>query len=179
MTDEEQHICHISSTTDRDGKAVCLLEWGPIRALVTTAVVRTTARDLMAAAISAETDIAMIEAFREDLGLDDRVLGAALASVRSRRPAPAGQSALHIAAVAGANTGKPYVNIARGSMVGQLDPDEARTMAQHWMEAATAADIDVRLRYALGEWDHLDAPAIEDLFALMQKVQDRNTPEAG
>ncbi|PZG77141.1 hypothetical protein C1I97_37170, partial [Streptomyces sp. NTH33] len=79
-------------------------------------------------------------------------------------------AALRIEAVAGVTTGLPHVNIARGSMKGQLTPDEARQMAAHWTEAAVAAQIDVRLRYALGEWDHLTTDDIEQLFTILQKT---------
>lgn len=169
--DDEQYVCHIQSTLDDQGKAACLLEWGPIRTLVTPAVALATARDLMAAAIAAETDIALIEALREDIDADDQVLAAVLDAVRGRRPVPPATVALHIAAIAGANTGLPLVQIGRGSMSGQLSPDEARAMAVHWIEVATAAVIDVRLRYALGEWDRLNVVEIEELFALVQKAQ--------
>ena len=167
----EDRVCHVRSTLDDHGKAAVLLEWGPIQALLTPDIVLTTGRDLMAAAAAAETDIALIDTFRNDLRLDDQTLGAMLTSVRSRRPAPTGKTALRIAAVAGAKTGKPYVTIGRGSMTGQLGPDEARTMAQQWMETAIAAAIDVRLRYALGEWDRLSVVEVEDLFKLIQEAQ--------
>lgn len=63
------------------------------------------------------------------------------------------------------------MRIARGSMTGELSPTEARAMATTWIETATAAVIDVRLRYALGEWDHLTPGQIEQLFSLIQSVQ--------
>lgn len=172
MTDTpDDRVCHVHSTLNDDGKAAVLMEWGPIQALLTPELVFTTARDLMAAAVSAETDIALVNALRKDVRLDDQTLGVMLQAVRSRRPAPAGKTALRISAIAGANTGKPYVQIARGSMSGQLSPDEARTMALHWTETAVAAQIDVRLRYALGEWDRLNVVEIEDLFKLIQEAQ--------
>ncbi|MFF3848011.1 hypothetical protein [Streptomyces sp. NPDC002328] len=167
---DERYVCVIRSTTDDDGKAACLMTWGALRVLLAPPVVLTTARDLMAAAIAAETDIALIETFRQDFGADDQVLATVLSQVRGRRPAPSGESALRIKAVAGARTGRPYVHVARGSMKGELSPDEAREMALHWIEAAVAAQIDVRLRYALGEWDRLNPVEIEELFTLMQEV---------
>lgn len=175
--DRRQDTCQISSTIDHSGRAACLLEWGPIQALLTPPVVLTTARDLMAAATAAETDIALIQALRHDIGADDHVLGAMLTAVRTRRPTPTGTTALRIAAVAGARTGQALVHIARGSMTGELTADGARTMAQHWIETATAAAIDARMRYALGEWDHLTPADIEELFALLQKAQGRTTTE--
>lgn len=154
----EQADCWIRSTLDDQGRAACLLQWGPLQALLTIDQTRATVRDLMAAATGAETDIALIDA---------------------RRPTPRETPALRIAAVAGAKTGKPFVQIGRGSMSGQLTPDEARTMALHWIEAATAAAIDVRLRYALGEWDRLDITEIEELFTLLQKAQGADEQEGG
>ncbi|MGW0993509.1 hypothetical protein ACWD5V_09400 [Streptomyces sp. NPDC002523] len=165
-------VCYIRSTTDpEDGTAACLLEWGPIQALLTPDVVLTTARDLTAAAAHAETDIALIRVFRSGLTLDMTTIGHMVRDIRAERPAPTGKTALRIEAVAGAKTGRPYVHIARGSMKGQLSPDEARQMALHWIEAAVAAQIDVRLRYALGDWDHLTPADVDQLFTLLQKVQ--------
>jgi hypothetical protein len=167
---DDGRVCHIRSTLDDAGKAACLMEWGPVQALLEPDVVLATARDLVAAAFAAETDIALIETFRQDVKIPDYALGQLLQSVRGRRPEPRGKVALRIAAVAGANTGLPLVHIGRGSMKGELSPDEARTMAVQWIQTAVAAQIDVRLRYALGEWDKLTASEIEDLFALVQGV---------
>jgi hypothetical protein len=168
----DDHTCYIRSTIDPETrKGACLLRWGPITALLAPEEVLTTARDLMAAAAAAETDIALIHAFRQELGLDLNTIGHMVLNVRRHRPTPTGKPALRITAVAGAKTGRPYVHIARGSQKGELTPDEAREMAVHWTEAATAAQIDVRLRYALGEWGHLTPDQIEDLFALLQKAQ--------
>jgi hypothetical protein len=166
-------VCHIRSTLDDRGRAACLMQWGPIQKLLKPDVVMTTARDLMAAAIAAETDIALIRVFRSGIKLDMTTIGRVVRDIRAERPAPTGKSALRIEAVAGANTGLPYVHIARGSMAGQLSPDEARDMALAWIQTATAAHIDVRLRYALGEWDRLNVVEIEELFTLIQKAGDR------
>lgn len=163
-------VCYIRSTTDDRGRAACLMQWGPVEALLKPDAVLATARDLMAAASFAETDIALIRVFRSGLKLDMTTIGHMVRDIRAERPAPTGKSALRIEAVAGANTGLPYVHIARGSMSGQLSPDEARQMAVHWTETVTAARIDVRLRYALGEWDRLNAAEIEQLFTLVQKA---------
>lgn len=165
-------VCSIRSTINpKDGTAACLIEWGPIQALLKPQQILDTARDLTAAAASAETDIALIQSLREDIDAEDDVVGVMLTAVRGRRPLPQVRVALRIEAVAGANTGRPYVHIARGSMKAALTPDEARQMAQHWTEAAVAAQIDVRLRYALGEWDHLSPEDIDQLFTLLQKAQ--------
>lgn len=169
-TPADDTVCYVQSTLDDDGKAAVLMQWGPIQALLTPDTVFTTARDLMAAAVAAETDIALIESLRKGVRVDDAVLGAMLTDVRSRRPAPKGKTALRIAAVAGANTGKPWVTIARGSQSGQLTPGEARDMAVHWIQTAVAAQIDVRMRYALGEWDRLNVVEVEELFKLIQEA---------
>lgn len=171
-TADQGSTCWIRSTLDPDTrKAACLLEWGPITALLTPQAVLDTARDLAAAAAHAETDIALLRFLREELRADDQTAGHLLLAVRKARPLPPRPAALRIETVAGAKTGRPYVHIARGSMLGRLDPDEARQMAQHWTEAAVAAQIDVRLRYALGEFDHLTEPQIDALFAKLQAVQ--------
>lgn len=156
---DDDHVCYVQSTLDDDGKAAVLMQWGRIQTVLTPDVVFTTAQDLMAAAVAAETDIALIESLRKGVRVDDSVLGVMLTDVRSRRPTSKGKTALRIAAVAGANTGKPWVTIA---------PGEARDMAVHWIQTAVAAQIDVRMRYALGEWDRLDVVEIEELFKLIQ-----------
>ncbi|MGW5122991.1 hypothetical protein ACWEQ7_02820 [Streptomyces sp. NPDC004069] len=166
----DDHTCWISSAVDSEGKAACHLTWGPVQALLKPQAVMDTARDLAAAAAHAETDIALLGVLRDQLGLDIQTAGQLLLDVRARRPMPATPSALRIDAVAGAKTGRPYVRIARGSMKGQLTPAEAREMAGHWTQAAVAAQIDVRLRYALGEWDHLTPAQIDDLFQTMQEL---------
>jgi len=165
------YTVYVASTLDDAGKAAVLMRWGTLEAVLTPEVTLTTARDLMAAAAAAEADIALVRTGREVLQLTDPMLARLMADVRSRRPTPAGKTALRIEAVAGMKTGLPYVNIGRGSMKRQLDPDTAREMASHWAQAAIASQIDVRLRYALGEWDKLNVVEIEELFALMQKAQ--------
>ena len=166
MTDQTdtENIVYVNSTLDAAGKAAILMQWGSIQALLTPEVTLTTARDLMAAAAAAESDIALLRTGREVLRLDDAAIGRLLLDVRRRRPKPEGKTALRIEAVAGFKTGQPYVNIGRGSMKRQMDPDTAREMASHWTQTAVAAQIDVRLRYALGEWDKLNVVDIEELF---------------
>lgn len=172
MNATEDHTAYIRSTIDaKDGTAACRLNWGPIDALLTPTKTLATARDLMAAAAHAESDIAFLAMCREELRLDEQTAGQMLLDIRGRRPAPPTPAALRIQAVAGYNTRRPYVHIARGSMTGALTPDEAREMAQHWTEAAVAAQIDVRLRYVLGEFHQLTPSDIEEVFGKLQKVQ--------
>lgn len=166
------HVFTIRSTVDAQGRAACDIQWGEVTALLTPEAVLATAQDLMAAASAAETDVALIQAFRHDLELSDDALGFMLRAVRRRRVRGATTTpALRIAAVAGVNTGQPLVHITRGSQKGELTPDEARGLAMAWTEAATAAVVDARLRYALGEWDRLSPAEIEKLFTLIQQVQ--------
>jgi hypothetical protein len=162
------YTVYVASTLDDAGKAAVLMKWGVLEAVLTPEVTLTTARDLMAAAAAAEADIALIHTGREVLQLTDPMLARLMADVRSRRPKPVGKTALRIESVAGMKTGQPYVNIGRGSMKRQMDPDTAREMANHWTQAAIASQIDVRLRYALGEWDKLNVVEIEELFTLMR-----------
>ncbi|HEY8985421.1 MAG TPA: hypothetical protein VIU15_38355 [Streptomyces sp.] len=168
------HTAYIRSTVNPDdGKAACLLSWGTITALLTPDTVFTTARDLTAAADHAETDTAFVTYCRTSLKVDDRTAGFMLRDIRALRPAPAGRPALRIQALAGIRTGTPkaLVHIARGSMQSELDPDDARTMAQHWTQAALAAQIDVRLRYVLGDHPQLGPNDIENIFAAVRGLQ--------
>jgi hypothetical protein len=166
----DDRVCHIRSTTDGQGRAACLMTWGPITVRLDPTVVLATGRDLMAAAAAAETDVALVDVFTREYRARGEVIGHMLQAVRRQRTQPAGRVALRIAAVAGVRTGLPLVHIARGSQKGELSPDEARDMALAWISTAAAAQIDVRLRYALGEWDHLTAPEIERLFTLIQQA---------
>lgn len=169
MTDD---VVWIRSTIDPDTrKAACQLRWGRIEALLTPGTTLTTARDLMAAAAYAETDIAFLTWCRHTLKVDATTAGQMALDIRRGRPGLTGRSALRIEAVAGAKTGKPYVNIGRGSMKAQLDPDDAREMAGHWTEAAIAAQIDVRLRYALGEHPGITGTDIEQILGRIQALQ--------
>ncbi|MFJ9243786.1 hypothetical protein [Streptomyces sp. NPDC101776] len=154
-------------------KAACLLRWGPIEALMTPEDTLATAQDLTAAAAHAETDIALLAWCRDKLKADATTAGHMVLDIRTMRTPPSGpgRSALRIEAVAGTKTGKPYVNIARGSMKGQLTPDEAREMAGHWTQVAVAAQIDVRLRYALGEHPGITPDDVEQIFARLQALQ--------
>ncbi|MFE3855287.1 hypothetical protein ACFXPN_29665 [Streptomyces griseorubiginosus] len=169
----DEHVAYIRSTIDPDTrKAACLLRWGPVETLLTPEVTLNTARDLMAAAAHAEADIAFLAYCREQIKVDLRTAGLMLRDIRARRPAPSGKTALRIQAVAGARTGQALVHIGRGSMKGELAPDEAREMAGHWTEAAMAAQIDVRLRYVLADFSHVLTPGdIEQIFAKLQGLQ--------
>ncbi|MFJ9381907.1 hypothetical protein [Streptomyces sp. NPDC101455] len=165
---------YIRSTIDPvTRKAACLLRWGPVEALMTPEDTLATARDLAAAAAHAETDIALLAWCRESLKTDPNTAGHMVLDIRALRTPPSGpgRSALRIESVAGAKTGKPYVHVARGSMKGELSPDEAREMAGHWTQVAVATQIDVRLRYVLGEHPALTQDDIEHIFGRLRAVQ--------
>ncbi|WP_329597778.1 hypothetical protein OIE43_18900 [Streptomyces pseudovenezuelae] len=168
----DEDVAYIRSTIDpATRKAACLLKWGRGEALLTPEVTLTTARDLTAAAAHAEADVAFLAYCREDLKVDLRTAGFMLRDIRARRPTPTGKTALRIEALAGARTGNALVHIGRGSMKVELTPDEAREMAGHWTEAAVAAQIDVRLRYVLGEQPSLGPGDLEQIFAKLQGLQ--------
>lgn len=167
-TPADDYTVYVASTLDDDGKAAVLMTWGRLQAVLTPEVTLTTARDLIQAASNAEADIALIQALREEFRADDQMIRGMLKEIRARRPHNPGKAALRIDAVAGAKTGLPLVHIGRGSMKREMDPDTARDMAVHWIQTAVAAQIDVRMRYALGEWDRLDVVEIEELFKLVQ-----------
>lgn len=171
MTDEQLSI---ESGVMQSGKAACRLSWPGGEALIEPDVALATARDLHAAAARAETDIALIGVLRNRLRADLQVIGAMLRDVRAARPLHTGKVALRIEAVAGAGTGQPYVHIARGSLKASLTPDDAREMAGHWTEAAIGAQIDVRLRYVLGEYDQLTPGDVEDIFTGMRRAAGAN-----
>ncbi|WP_432193791.1 hypothetical protein [Streptomyces sp. bgisy027] len=172
MTSADERTAYIRSMihpTTR--KAACQLDWGPISAILDPEDVLTTARDLMAAAAHAEMDVAFLNWCRTSLKVDTLTAGHMLRDIRGVRPSPAGKPALRIEACAGFHTGLPYVHIARGSMKGELSPDEARTMAGHWTHAVHAAQLDVRLGYVLGNYPQLTPGDIAQIFTDLQQVQ--------
>lgn len=174
---DEQDIISIASTSDPlTGAPQCLLEWGTITKALSVQETLLTARGLMAAAIAAETDKALMEELtdsRGGLGLDFQTAGQILLGVRERRGTiarPSGRAALRIEAVYGARMKLPRVYVGRGWMKTDMSPDEARQMGQHWVETAVAASVDVRVRYAMGEGG-LDIVAIDDIFKAAQELQ--------
>jgi hypothetical protein len=113
----------IASGVDPEtGKGVCNLAWGPIRRLLDPAVVLITARDLQAAAVRAETDVALIHVLRDRMELDMSTTAAFLGDVRTQRPMLPGKSALRIEAVAGYHTGLPQVQHRSRLDEGGTDP---------------------------------------------------------
>ena len=172
MTSADEHTAYIRSMihpTTR--KAACQLDWGPVSAILGPDEVLATARDLMAAAAHAETDIAFLAWCRGTLKVDTHTAGRMLRDVRRARSPLPGKPALRIEAVAGIRTGLPYVHIARGSMKGELSPDEARTMAGHWTHAVHAAQLDVRLSYVLANYPQLTPGDVEEIFTELRRVQ--------
>lgn len=161
---------NIYSGVDDTGTAVCTLEWGSIRTVLTPTMVTTTAQDLTDAASRAETDIALIRVMERRLGANMQTIGAFLRDIREHRPMNRGKSALRIEAVAGARTGEPYVHIGRGSMGGSLSPDEARAMATNWHQTAVAAHMDARLRYVLGDYPQLTPADIDGIFTGLRRA---------
>lgn len=155
------------------GRPFCVMTWDTLQAELSIDAVCATARDLTAAAAHAETDAALVEELtsHEGLGLDLQTAGTLLTRVRERRTPPTGpgRPALRIHAVYGAHTRLPLVHIARGSHKGELTPDEARQMAQHWTETAISALLDARTRYVLGDFG-FDHVRTDDFFAAMQNL---------
>ncbi|MFJ2774641.1 hypothetical protein [Streptomyces sp. NPDC087300] len=167
----DDNTMYIEGAADpTNGRPVCLIRWGAVQAEIPVEQVFATARDLAAAAVAAETDKALMEELMDPkrLALDLQTAGQLLVKVRERRDSiprqqGAARAALRIGAVYGVRTKLPLVHIARGSMNGELSPDEARQMAQDWNEAAVASVLDARFRYAMGDVG-MDHVAIEDVF---------------
>lgn len=169
----------IQPSQDPDtGAPVCIVSWDEKAKAISTDDAFATARDLMAAAAYAETDKALVEELTDPRGggLDLRGAGALLARVRERRvPAPGrGRPALRIEAIYGANTGAALVHVGLGSHKGELDPAEARQMAQHWTETAVAALLDARSRYVLRTEFDFDQAQTERFFDQLQAIHLRS-----
>jgi hypothetical protein len=174
MTTETSDGVWLNSSADPEtGAPVCVVECTTggktIARIIEPETAMNTARELCAAAASAEVDIAMMKVLRS-LDAPDHVIGGLLRDIRQARPMPEGKVALRIAAVAGYHTMQPYVRIGLGSLNAELTPDGARQMAQHWTEAAAAAQIDARLRYVLGGIEALNGDDIEDVFYQVRRA---------
>lgn len=175
MTDAESIL--ISSAVDPDtARGACLVKWGPLQVMLSPELVLNTARDLVAAASNAEADIALIGVLTH-ARLGTHAIADILRSVRAERGMTPGTSALRVEAVAGANTGRAYVHIGRGSMRNSLSPDEARTMALAWTETAVAANTDARLRYVLGEYPQLSPDDVAGIFTGLRRAGGDQTTE--
>ena len=63
--------------------------------------------------------------------------------------------------------GKPFCQIEWGTKKAQLDPDDVRTMALHWLEAAESAEHDAAVFNELHEGMGLDIePAAAFIYIL-------------
>lgn len=170
MTGADDSVNIYSGVHPDTGAAICVLEWGPISVALEPELVLNTARDLHAAACSAESDIAMIRVLRDMTRGNLEATATIVREVRGQRPITPRPSALRIEAVAGHATGQPYVHIGRGSMKGSMSPDEARDMALHWVETAVAAQNDARLRYVLGEYPQITPADVDGIFAGLRRT---------
>ena len=52
--------------------------------------------------------------------------------------------------------GKPFCQVEWGAKKAQIDPDDVRTMAMHWLQAAEAAEHDAAVYNELVEGMQLD-----------------------
>jgi hypothetical protein len=171
MSDDEQ-VCWIESAADpTTGKPLCLISWGNLtRVEISIEQTLATARELTAAAVAAETDKALVEEFtsKTGVGMDLQLAGLVLTKVRERRTTMMQNTGvrpwLRIQAVYGARTKLPLVHFSRGSMSGELTPDEARQMGQHWTETAIGATLDARTRYVLAGEYGFDHVKIDEFF---------------
>jgi hypothetical protein len=156
------------------GRGICVLEWGDVRAMLEVPRVHDTAHALHTAATRAEDDIALINTLR-DTGMDMTTAVSVLADVRAARGPIPGRPALRVDVVAGANTGLPFVHIARGRMEAALTPDMAREEATRWTECAVASQFDARLRYVLGDYPQLTDLDVDRIFTDLRRASGQTT----
>ena len=137
----------IQSTRGPDDEPVCEVTWGPIQCYADVADVRETAIDLVTCAAYAEMmmtlvtrvglSAAVVSQFTTELldGRDKRYFG----TKATMTMLPAGST----------KRGAALVLLKRGSMEGELSPDEARTMALAWLSVAEATESDQLVSEAL------------------------------
>jgi hypothetical protein len=137
-----------------------------------------TARDVYAAAAAAEADAAVFATATGSLGVDERTAAMLMRDVREHRTAlqerGGAKPVLRVGAVFGAKTRRALVQFHSGSLNITISASEARENATRMVEAAVAASIDVRFRYALGEVG-LDVVAIEDVFKAVRGLDRSST----
>lgn len=159
---EPDTVLHIRSSAHPDGRPCLLLSWHGHDWVAETTEIATTARDLAAAAATAEAEANLMSVLTPLVGRDISV--EVLLDVRAKRPPRYGSKAtLFVEPIVSAVTLAASVTLRRGKKEGKLSPDEARQMAQDWTEALIAAEQDANVRAVLRAIG-VDEPGVEGFF---------------
>jgi hypothetical protein len=81
---------------------------------------------------------------------------------------------IHLESGVSAFNGKPFLRVSWGKEVGQVSPQEARTMASDWFDAAAAAEHDALLMAELQETVGLDFQTAGQVLLSLRARRERN-----
>jgi hypothetical protein len=137
----------ITSTRGPDDQPVCEITWGPLRCYAPVQDVRETAADLMTCAAYAEMMMTLIVRAGLAAGVVSELATSMLAG-REKRFFGA-KTTMTLLPAGSSKRKQALVLLKRGSLDGELFPDEARAMALYWLAVAEATESDQLVSEAL------------------------------
>lgn len=166
----------IASTRGPDDQPVCELTWDGLDWYAPVEDVRETAADLMICAAYAEMMMTLI--VRAGVPADVvSQLTTDMLSGREKRFFGA-KSTLTLLPAGSSKRKQALVLLKRGSLKGELFPDEARTMALRWLAVAEATESDQLVSEAL-RTTGVPGDTQEKLFAYLRELRSPAKGEAG
>jgi hypothetical protein len=137
----------IESTLNPDGEPACGLTWGALQWYAPVPDVRETAIDLVTCAAYSEMMMEMVTG----AGIPPHVVSGFAGILLSGRDKPffGAATTMTLLPAGSSKRRQGFVLLKRGSLKGELFPDEAREMAMHWLAAAEATEADQLLAEAL------------------------------
>jgi hypothetical protein len=158
----------IASTRDPDNEPVCEVTGGGVRCYAPVGDVRETAADLMTCAAYAEMMMTLIT--RAGLGADVvSQLATDMLGGREKRFFGA-KTTMELLPAGSSKRKQALVLLKRGSLNGEVTPDEARVMALEWFAVAEATESDQLVSEALRATG-VPADTQERLFAYLRELR--------
>jgi hypothetical protein len=162
----------IESLRDQHGLGnACQISWANREWLADVEAVRTTAEDLFTCAAYADL---IGELIRLGMGADhiSGMLGSMLVG-RDRRYF--GDKSTLILTPGGSTAHKAgVVVVKRGSLVGELSPEEAQKMGRNWLATAEASEADTLFSEVLRRAGWMGGPELDALFGLLHDIRGGN-----
>jgi hypothetical protein len=137
----------ITSTRGPDEQPVCEITWGPLQCYAPVQDVRETAADLMTCAAYAEMMMTLVTQAGLPAGVVSQLATSMLAG-REKRFFGA-KTTMTLLPAGSSKRKQALVLLKRGSLDGELFPDEARAMALYWLAVAEATESDQLVSEAL------------------------------
>lgn len=158
----------IQSTRGPDDEPVCEITWGPLQYYAPVADVRETALDLMTAAAYAEMMMTLVTRVNLSADVVSRFT-TELLSGRGKRFFGA-KTTLTLLPAGSTKRRKALVLLTRGSLKGEVSPEEARAMALRWLAVAEATESDQLVSEALRATG-VGEESQEGLFAYLRELR--------